>query len=67
MTRHYLYDKMRLQDLPNLDEKFNYLENYLLTCYGRTPQNISSLKQRYLHYKRIMKEKWSKAYRNEDQ
>lgn len=56
---------MQQQDLPNLDEKLNYLENYLLTSYGDTPDNISSLKQRFAYFKTSMKEKWSKAHRKE--
>lgn len=56
---------MQQQDLSNLEEKLNYLENYLLTHYGDTPDSISSLKRRFGYFKAGMKERWSKAHRKE--
>ena len=56
---------MQQQDLPNLNEKIKYLENQLLSCYGDTPDNLSSLKQRFAYFKTSLKEKWSKAHRKE--
>lgn len=36
-----------------------------MSSYGDTPDNLSSLKQRFANFKTSLKEKWSKAHRKE--
>lgn len=54
------------QDLPNLKAKFNYLENYLLSNYGTTDDDIKTIKQRFFTFKAKLREKWVKCHRTEE-
>ncbi|CAH2000321.1 unnamed protein product [Acanthoscelides obtectus] len=52
ISRKRLYDKMQEQNLPNLEEKLNYLENELLT-HGITKAQNAESKQTTSHHVRM--------------
>ncbi|XP_067613965.1 uncharacterized protein [Eurosta solidaginis] len=66
VTRQFLYGKMQSQKLSTMDEKLAYLENYLLSSYGDTEENIEQLKVNINYFKTAMRQKWSEAHRKED-
>lgn len=66
VTRKYLYQIMKGENLPNFDAKINYLENHLLLKYGNTDEDIKDLKQRFSLFKSVLKEKWAKCHRKEE-
>lgn len=53
---------MNQQNLATLDEKLEYLENYLVECYGHTDANKKCIKHKYSYFKSEIRKRWSKAH-----
>ncbi|CAH1986018.1 unnamed protein product [Acanthoscelides obtectus] len=66
ISRKRLYDKMQEQNLPNLEEKLNYLENKLLTHGDYSQEQIRELKHKFSYIKSEFKRRRSKGKRQED-
>ncbi|XP_077286874.1 uncharacterized protein LOC143911733 isoform X2 [Arctopsyche grandis] len=66
VTRKYLYDQIKMQNLPTLSEKLNYYENHLLNCYGNNENAKKCLKRRFSNVKSQIKQRWLKANKHED-
>ncbi|CAH2013902.1 unnamed protein product [Acanthoscelides obtectus] len=66
ISRKRLYDKMQEPNLPNLEEKLNYLENELLTHGDYSQEQIRELKHKFSYIKSKFKRRWSKGKRQED-
>lgn len=66
VTRKYLYQIMKDENLPNFNAKVNYLESHLLLHYGNTDEDIKDLKQRFSSFKAVLKDKWVKCHRKEE-
>ena len=56
---------MQQQGLSTFEEKINYIENYLLSRYGDTPDRLRDLKHRFSYFKTAINKKWSQARRTE--
>ncbi|CAG4980697.1 unnamed protein product [Parnassius apollo] len=55
VTRQYLFDLMKNENLLNLDAKLNFLKDKLLSCEGYNEDQIVSLKRGFAHFKSEMK------------
>lgn len=67
MTRQYLCDRIKNENLPNLDAKFNYLKDQLLSCEGYSEDQMVHLKRAFAHFKSEIKQKrWIKAHYKEN-
>lgn len=66
MTRQYLFDRMKKENLPNLDAKLNYLKDQLLSSEGYNEDQIVKLKRSFAHFKSEIKQRWTKAQYKED-
>lgn len=66
VTRQYLFDCMKKENLSNLDAKLNYLKDQLLSCEGYNEDQIINLKRSFAHFKSEIKQRWTKAHYKED-
>lgn len=66
VTRQYLFDRMKGENLPNLDAKLNYLKEQLFSCEGYSKGQIDSLKRNFAHFKSEIKQRWTKAHYKEE-
>lgn len=67
MTRKYLFDLLKGENLPNLDKKLESLKNRLISSEGLTDAEIDILKSDFAHFKSEVKRRWTKAHYKEDQ
>ncbi|CAG4957690.1 unnamed protein product [Colias eurytheme] len=65
VTRQYLFDLMKIENLLNLDAKLNFLKDKLLSCEGYNEDQIVSLKRGFAHFKSEIKQRWAKAHYKE--
>lgn len=63
LTRKYLFDKMNEQHSLSIHEKIQYLENYLLECYGDTEEHKNVIKKKFSYFKSDLIKRWSQAHR----
>lgn len=66
MTRKYLYEQIKEQNLPSFSENLEKLENNLLECYGHTEESKKNLKRKFSNFKAQIKQRWITAKRRED-
>lgn len=65
MTRLELYELMQRQNLPNINEKLDFIENYLIGYDDYTADQIKDIKQNFSRFKSEMKSRWAAAYNKE--
>lgn len=65
VTRRSLFDKMKEQNLPNFEEKLNYLENWILSSENYSEDELKALKHKFSHIKSEFKQRWKKADKTE--
>lgn len=65
VTRKYLFEKMQTQNLSTLNEKLQYLENYLLMLCEDVEHSKSNLKHNFSYLKSQIKQRWLKAHKTE--
>ncbi|CAH2106515.1 unnamed protein product [Euphydryas editha] len=61
VTRRYLFDKMIEQNSPSINDKLEYLQNYLLVSYGDSDEDKKYIKKKFSYFKTEIKKRWSKA------
>lgn len=66
MTRQYIFDQLQSQNLPTLNEKLDYYENFLLMRYGHNKEAKDVLKQRFSYVKSQIKQRWTKANKHQN-
>lgn len=66
MTRQYIFEQIRSQNLPTLNEKLDYYENFLLNRYGLNEEVKKAIKQRFSYVKFEIKKRWAKANKHQD-
>lgn len=66
VTRKYLFDRMTSANLPNLEEKFDFLKVQLFSTEGYNNDQIETLKQNFAYFKSQFKSRWTKAHNKED-
>lgn len=57
---------MKEENLPNFNEKLNYLKDVLLHCEGYNEDQIAKLKRDFAHFRSEIKQRWTKAHFKED-
>ncbi|KAH9635588.1 hypothetical protein HF086_012257 [Spodoptera exigua] len=62
ITRRHLFNQLDEQNLPSINEKLEFLENYLLSTYGATEESKTLLKHKFSYFKTNIKQRWSKAH-----
>lgn len=57
---------MQQQNLPNIEEKLEYLERDLLSCENYTEEQTKDIKHKFSYIKSEFKLRWLKAHKKED-
>ena len=65
MTWRHLFNMMEQQNLPNMSEKLEFVENYLLT-HDYLEQQRKEIKHNFSHFKSELKRRWITAHKKED-
>jgi len=55
MTRRHLFNMMQQQNLPNMSEKLEFVENYLLTHDDYLEEQREEIKHNFSHFKSELK------------
>ncbi|VEN45692.1 unnamed protein product, partial [Callosobruchus maculatus] len=66
LTRRELFDIMQHQNLPNMSEKLDFLENYLLGYDDYNEAEIKAIKHNFSYYKSELKRRWNAAHSIEE-
>jgi len=66
MTRRHLFNMMQHQNLPNMSEKLEFVENYLLTHDDYFEEQKKETKHNFSSFKSELKRRWITAHKKED-
>ncbi|CAG9570194.1 unnamed protein product [Danaus chrysippus] len=66
VTRKSLFDKMKNENLRNLEEKLCFLRDHLLTQDNLSESQLNKLKRNFSHFKSEMKQRWIKSHKKEE-
>ncbi|CAH2102438.1 unnamed protein product [Euphydryas editha] len=66
VTRQFIFDQLQSQNLPTLNEKLDYYENFLLMRYGHNKETKEDLKKRFSYVKSQIKQRWAKANKHQN-
>ncbi|KAK5641968.1 hypothetical protein RI129_010515 [Pyrocoelia pectoralis] len=66
VTRQFLYDRIKNEDLPNLDAKLDFLRDQLFLEKPYNENQIDTLKRSLARFKSQIKQRWIKAHYKED-
>lgn len=66
VTRTRMFDLLKNENLPTLDEKLCSLKDRLLSGEGYTNDQIEIFKRNFAYFKSEMKNRWCKAQYKED-
>jgi len=66
MTRRHLFNMMQQQNLPNMSEKLEFVENYLLTQDDYFEEQRKEIKHNFSRFKSELKRRWITAHKKED-
>jgi len=57
---------MQQQNLPNINKKLEFIENYLLNYENYSDKQIKEIKHKFSHFKSELKLRWTTAHKKED-
>jgi len=57
---------MQQQNLPNINKKLEFIENYLLNYENYSDEQIKEIKHKFSHFKSELKLRWTTAHKKED-
>ena len=66
MTRRNLFNMMQQQNLPNMSEKLEFVENYLLAHDDYSEEQRKEIKHNFSRFKSELKRRWITAHMKED-
>lgn len=66
VTRKSLFDKMKNENLRNLEEKLCFLRDHLFSQDNLTERQLHKLKHNFAHFKSEMKQRWIKSHKKEE-